>query len=214
MLTRLERRALRSLRLVEKVENIGLENIITTFPNSMSQISGGIASRSSSPMAQLTSLKRITINSNNIVNDMHFDRHQIEDLLQKGLQPKIPQTVDINRVHDLPKTMHKLDNSAHTSTNGNIENTFINSAKRGKQVQRQKSRRNVKNGQRADMSSFEGRLRPDLGHVAIMQVNSQQKDKATEVNKTDETKASQQSITQSFVGTVSSMLFGRKGGWL
>ncbi|GBP16762.1 Trafficking kinesin-binding protein milt [Eumeta japonica] len=51
LLTRLERRALRSLRLVEKVESIGLENIITTQPNAMSQLASGIANRSASPMA-------------------------------------------------------------------------------------------------------------------------------------------------------------------
>ncbi|GBP16736.1 Trafficking kinesin-binding protein milt [Eumeta japonica] len=84
LLTRLERRALRSLRLVEKVESIGLENIITTQPNAMSQLASGIANRSASPMAQLTSLKHIHTNSNNLVSDLHFDRNQIKDVLQKA----------------------------------------------------------------------------------------------------------------------------------
>ncbi|XP_065356318.1 trafficking kinesin-binding protein milt isoform X2 [Calliphora vicina] len=246
MLTRLERRALRSLRLVEKVESIGLENIITTQPNAMSQLASGIANRSASPMAQLTSLKNIHTNSNNLVNDLHFDRNQIKDVLQKGLHPQELQTPTSSkssvgggalRTSDQrePKLkegdtkqkqqqkMHKLDDDAQRAA-GSIMSDLENSSIRAKQMLRQKSRRNLKNGQRPDLGTIGGRVRTDLGRVSPKQHDQplSTRNKASgsiskqisSNNKDHDTKEAQQSITQSFVGTVSSLLFGRKGGWL
>ena len=244
MLTRLERRALRSLRLVEKVESIGLENIITTQPSAVSQLASGIANRSASPMAQLTSLKNIHTNSNNLVNDLHFDRNQIKDVLQKGLHTKETESELIakssvynlndnlnNRDQNQPKirhdntiqySKHKLDDDAQSLTVSNVsslENTSI----RVKQMQRQKSRRNLKNGQRPDLGTIGNRVRTDLGRVSQKQNDqsqcTQNKSSAGSANSSkhlsnNDTKEVQQSITQSFVGTVSSLLFGRKGGWL
>lgn len=238
MLTRLERRALRSLRLVEEVESIGLENIITTQPNAMSQLASGIANRSASPMAQLTSLKNIHTNSNNIVSDLHFDRNQIKDVLQKGLHPQEPPNSSSSKSssnrasnisnqrdtkvrHDDIKQhqqkMHKLEDEAQSST-GSTMSGVDNSNVRVKQMLRQKSRRNLKNGQRPDLGTIGGRVRTDLGRVSPKQNDKPGSSSKTSGSKTidkcQDTKESQQSITQSFVGTVSSLLFGRKGGWL
>ncbi|XP_037811868.1 trafficking kinesin-binding protein milt isoform X1 [Lucilia sericata] len=249
MLTRLERRALRSLRLVEKVESIGLENIITTQPNAMSQLASGIANRSASPMAQLTSLKNIHTNSNNVVSDLHFDRNQIKDVLQKGLNPKELQkptsskssAAGVSRTSDQcenKKTshtdtkqhqkMHKLEDDAQSKAGSNISD-LENSSVRVKQMLRQKSRRNLKNGQRPDLGTIGGRVRTDLGRVSPKQNDqpssthnkssavasgSSSKHISTNGKDHDTKEQQQQSITQSFVGTVSSLLFGRKGGWL
>lgn len=250
MLTRLERRALRSLRLVEKVESIGLENIITTQPNPMSQLASGIANRSASPMAQLTSLKNIHTNSNNLVNDLHFDRNQIKDVLQKGLQPQDVQHPTSSKSYasssasktamqsdskpgqadaQQQQTMHKSDDDAQNTATiavSSMENLRV------KQMLRQKSRRNLKNGQRPDLGTIEGRLRTDLGRVSPKQNERKQTTNTKQLSTAatsassssksvpstdkyrDTKEAQQQSITQSFVGTVSSLLFGRKGGWL
>ncbi|XP_037960876.1 trafficking kinesin-binding protein milt isoform X2 [Teleopsis dalmanni] len=107
---------------------------------------------------------------------------------------------------------------------------------RVKQMQRQKSRRNMKNGmvQRPDLGTIGGRVRTDLGQVSPPLKNEKNAQKTSsgaiskgkhgsgvvqscEENKTTTTQVNgsgpkeTQSITQSFVGTVSSLLFGRKG---
>lgn len=247
MLTRLERRALRSLRLVEKVESIGLENIIATQPNTMSQLASGIANRSASPMSQLTSLKNIHTNSNNIVSDLHFNRSQIKDVLQKGLHTQQKQAkVNLSPSFNLPmedecltvgdqselnniksihrKTQHKNELDAQITTASSVAADKDNSNVRVKQMQRQKSRRNLKNGQRPDLGTIGGRVRSDLGRVSPKQAEETTQNNSASTssyakklltsNKPDNTKDSQQSIAHSFVGTVSSLLFSRKGGWL
>ncbi|XP_059222104.1 trafficking kinesin-binding protein milt isoform X1 [Stomoxys calcitrans] len=241
ILTRLERRALRSLRLVEKVERIGLENIITTQPNPMSQLASGIANRSASPMAQLTSLKNIHTNSNNIISDLHFNRHHIKDVLHKGLHP-LDESPQKNRPQSscLPKC--RAVTSAESQTTSRIQKThetiepdaqctvnnatdIDNSNVRVKQMQRQKSRRNLKNGQRSDLGTISGRVRTDLGHVASKQCETTLTMQNTpssapklirnhSLSDKSETKEASPSIAHSFVGSVSSLLFGRKGGWL
>lgn len=96
-----------------------------------------------------------------------------------------------------------------------------------KQMQRQKSRRALlQNGQRPDLGTVAGKVRPDLGRVANaapsnFAVNG---DGTTDYDApmtttTAETAAAaaqqqQMSIAQSFVGTISSLFFGRKGGLL
>lgn len=245
MLTRLERRALRSLRLVEKVESIGLENIITTQPNTMSQLASGIANRSASPMAQLTSLKNIHTNSNNIVSDLHFNRNHIKDVLHKGLHPHTNATQknlpsssglqtdllqkpvnadELNITTREKKTQEPFEiDTKCTITNSAVDTENTNM--RVKQMQRQKSRRNLKNGQRPDLGTIGGRMRSDLGRVSPKQnessVNLQKSSTSTtsstkKMSTSDKSEAKDvhQSIAHSFVGTVSSLLFGRKGGWL
>ncbi|XP_005175435.2 trafficking kinesin-binding protein milt isoform X3 [Musca domestica] len=238
MLTRLERRALRSLRLVERVESIGLENIITTQPNTMSQLASGIANRSASPMAQLTSLKNIHTNSNNIVSDLHFNRDHIKDVLHKGLnsQSNLPPSsslketapvsklinseLNIQNREGIPPADHEVD-AQKTIVNRTTSDVGISNV-RAKQMQRQKSRRNLKNGQRPDLGTIGGRVRTDLGHVSPKQSDqstssihkTSSSSKRNSTPEKPEAKEAQQSIAQSFVGTVSSLLFGRKGGWL
>nr|XP_014089572.2 trafficking kinesin-binding protein milt isoform X2 [Bactrocera oleae] len=260
MLSRLERRALRSLKLVEKVESIGLENIIVAQPNSMSQLASGIASRSSSPMAQLISLKNLHTCANNVVDDIHFDRDQIKTVLHKGLttptttstcarsDDESVETESISSVISTERTVkneqqHTVINitqnvTAATVTTAAPTNGTSTTESRIKQLQRQKSRRNLKNGiggQRPDLGTINGngagggsgRVRPDLGKVStgpstsaaaksnmtnatITDVSQTKKGAHNKVRETRE----QQSITQAVVGTVSSLLFGRKGGWL
>lgn len=96
-----------------------------------------------------------------------------------------------------------------------------------KQMQRQKSRRALlQNGQRPDLGTVAGKVRPDLGRVAnatpsTFAVNGGGTTDydAPMTTTTAETAAAagqqqQMSIAQSFVGTISSLFFGRKGGLL
>ncbi|XP_017469684.1 PREDICTED: trafficking kinesin-binding protein milt isoform X2 [Rhagoletis zephyria] len=274
MLSRLERRALRSLKLVEKVESIGLENIIVAQPNSMSQLASGIASRSSSPMAQLISLKNLHTCANNVVDDIHFDRDQIKTVLHKGLNtPTKTVSGRDEECHFVNITTEPTATSCGLSTARTIkddgeepstrmgvsQNTAAAVAtttststteSRIKQLQRQKSRRNLKNGiagQRPDLGTIgsgnggasggNGRVRPDLGKVSSTASTSVAKNETAAQAATKESGArpkkrhsdsssggdsaqkvreprESQSITQAFVGSVSSLLFGRKGGWL
>ncbi|GBP16764.1 Trafficking kinesin-binding protein milt [Eumeta japonica] len=102
------------------------------------------------------------------------------------------------------QNMHKLDNDAQNTAS-------IACIKHGK------------------FRTIEGRVRTDLGRVSPKQnenkqtTNIKQSDAASgsgskpavsSNDKYQDTKEAQQSITQSFVGTVSSLLFSRKGGWL
>lgn len=252
MLSRLERRALRSLKLVEKVESIGLENIITTQPNTMCQLASGIANRSASPMAQLTSFKHMqqSAANNGFIDDIHFDRNQIKGLLHKGLtspdysqslfssdnNDTIKKTVkrsDIER-RDPAEVINKKDDDdinlaqpPHAHAQASTTSSGQTTDSRIKQMSRQKSRRNLKNGiasqQRPDLGTISGNIRKDLGKVSPVknqQLPLKQSSERTKMDmrNTDENTSSshepQQSIAQSFVGSVSSLLFGRKGGWL
>lgn len=281
MLSRLEKRALRSLRLLEKVESIGLENIIATQPNAMSQLVSGIASRSASPMAQLTSLKNLQTPNNNYVDDMHFNRSQIRSVLSKGLSNDSLKSIDgesdlLNSINsddscselfainynnssssnsqtpkplkpspkfynssirnnessfpklknhkqneDVESTTMSSTNVPSTSTTTNSETSDI----RLKQMQRQKSRRNIKNGQRPDLGTVNGggngRVRPDLGKVdqnsiagSQQQHNNNYREDRSDAIAMAEAPEPTQTLTQSFVGSISSIFFGRKGGWL
>ncbi|KAH8306698.1 hypothetical protein KR044_006778, partial [Drosophila immigrans] len=270
MLSHLERRALRSLNLIEKVESIGLENIISAQRGHGR--SRGIANRSSSPLSQLSnsscdSLQSLHTSSNSIVDDIHFDRAQIKGVLHRGLKSPTPATTvavsmpnnssattsaynsedsdDQGIVLQLkpratsttttPTTLSKHSaggglgaEAAATTTSGSGMGTGVSSATstasetRLKQMQRQKSRRNLKNGmaaQRPDLGTIAGasggRVRPDLGKVSDSSVTSAAATApSTRAAKSSDNQAAPQSITQSFVGSVSSLLFGRKGGWL
>lgn len=237
VLTRLERRALRSLRLVEKVESIGLENIITTQPNTISQLASGIANRSSSPLAQLNNLRHIHTKSNNTVSDLHFDRRQIKDVLQKGLNSQWNQSLDTVKTSTVTNTINQMPGCAKVpikqslqmsteseqmqeielSANQSMDNTVSTQIK---QLQRQKSRRQMKNGQRSDLGTIGGRIRSDLGRVSSIatdySVSNQQTLSTPNVSTMSamDNKETQPTLKQSFAGTVSSLLFGRKGGWL
>lgn len=223
LLSRLEKRALRSLKLVEKVESIGLENIISTHQHS---VGSGIASRSISPMAQLTSFKNLgsmsgaSSSASSVVDDLHFDREQIKGVLNKGMssekKKKKDKTSDdlfnteeiyINHIPVMqdelvasPSEIFEIESSARAMKPPSSTDIRV------KQMQRQKSRRNLKNGvQRSDLGTVGGKMRPDLGKVtsstiaATASSSSAKKDESPEKPQT------------SFF---SSLFAGRKGGWL
>lgn len=258
MLSQLERRALRSLNLIEKVESIGLENIISAQRG----LGTGIANRSCSTLSTCSgdSLQSLHTSSNSIVDDIHFDRAQIKGVLHRGLKSPTP-AAGADATPAVAKTTTKSglaassgnisSSSAYNSEDSDDQGIVLQlkpkatstatkqsasaaaastaapgsaSETRLKQMQRQKSRRNLKNGmaaQRPDLGTIGGanaggRLRPDLGKVsdsgAAAATSSSSSRKSN--NSENDARAAPQSITQSFVGSVSSLLFGRKGGWL
>ncbi|KAH8273605.1 hypothetical protein KR018_003988 [Drosophila ironensis] len=252
MLSHLERRALRSLNLIEKVESIGLENIISAQRG----LGAGIANRSSSPLSS-GSLQSLHTSTNSFVDDIHFDRAQIKGVLHRGLKSPTPAasaaTVsassstsaynsDDSDDQGLVMKIKPTKSSTPTTTTGKQAQSEPGSAPgaaatstatatasetRLKQMQRQKSRRQLKNGmanQRPDLGTISGgaggRVRPDLGKVSDSSGggggSSKISAKRAEAKATapEEEEAAPQSITQAFVGSVSSLLFGRKGGWL
>lgn len=214
LLSRLEKRALRSLKLVEKVESIGLENIISTTHS----VGSGIASRSISPMAQLTSFKNFNTMSagsssaSSVVDDLYFDREQIKGVLNKGLSSstkKKDKTSDdlfnseeiyINHIPVMPDELlasptETIEPSARAMKPPSSTDIRV------KQMQRQKSRRNLKNGvQRSDLGTVGGKMRPDLGKVTTSAT-------ATSAKKDESPEKPQTSFFSSLFG-------GRKGGWL
>ncbi|KRF77881.1 trafficking kinesin-binding protein milt isoform X2 [Drosophila virilis] len=250
MLSHLERRALRSLNLIEKVESIGLENIISAQRG----LGTGIANRSSSPLSQLSSssssvagdsLQSLHTSSNSIVDDIHFDRAQIKGVLHRGLKSPTPAattTATSMAASSVTSSAYNSEDSddqgivlqrksktssAPTAKMANsaasvaaVEVSATASETRLKQMQRQKSRRNLKNGmaaQRPDLGTIAGsgtsrRVRPDLGKVS--DTSSSGAGTSDAKSSDNESKTAPQSITQAFVGSVSSLLFGRKGGWL
>ncbi|CRL05122.1 CLUMA_CG017968, isoform A [Clunio marinus] len=155
----LEKKALRSLMLLERVETLGLENIVAPSRrvSPLALYSSNIYSSRSSPMAQLTSLRKLTEN-----------RYSDENL----------------KSHVSP--------SSNESQGGDLKKH----SDRKSRVNRQKSRRQLINGhsgQRQDLGTVN--TRPDLGKV--------------ENERNDE-----KSLVEGFVGSISSLLFGRKGGLL
>ncbi|XP_017069664.2 trafficking kinesin-binding protein milt isoform X1 [Drosophila eugracilis] len=253
MLSHLERRALRSLNLIEKVESIGLENIISAQRG----LGSGIANRSSSPLSS-GSLQSLHTSTNSIVDDIHFDRAQIKGVLHRGLKSPTPTTAStsaaatggvarstssstsaynsddsddqglvmkIKPSKSTPPTTTTTAAQSQPTSGSSAQTTASNgtaSETRLKQMQRQKSRRQLKNGmasQRPDLGTISGgaagggRVRPDLGKV-VDSGSSKLSIKRNEAKAAEEEEAAPQSITQAFVGSVSSLLFGRKGGWL
>ncbi|EDV30636.1 uncharacterized protein Dana_GF14960, isoform A [Drosophila ananassae] len=248
MLSHLERRALRSLNLIEKVESIGLENIISAQRG----LGAGIANRSSSPLSS-GSLQSLHTSSNSIVDDIHFDRAQIKGVLHRGLKSPTPAASAAGAAAGGVAISTSSSTSAYNSDDSDDQGLVMKiksstptttaaaqsqptsgagaatgapgataSETRLKQMQRQKSRRQLKNGmasQRPDLGTIAGagggggRVRPDLGRVSDNS-GSKMTGKRDDVKAAQEEEAAPQSITQAFVGSVSSLLFGRKGGWL
>ncbi|GAB0090450.1 milt [Sergentomyia squamirostris] len=222
-LSRLERRALRSIKLLEKVESLGLDNVMgqqSLSSGQVIQIRGisplavhGTAtalyhsrSRNASPMAQLTSLKNLpggqkgdkgTLLSNDAIKAI---------LMKGGVNKRDPEAS--SSTSSVDDTVGDRSDSSEASSSvmgvparpgtGAIDT-------RVKQMQRQKSRRSLVSagGQRPDLGTVGGgggRVRRDLGRVAMPK----------EVARVE--KEEQQ--PKGFVGTISSLLFGRKGGLL
>lgn len=234
LLSRQERRALRSLRLVEKVESIGLENIIHSsahnHPVGISPLAlGSVRSRTASPMTQLTSLKNISHQRRN--DDPYaMDRETVRAVLNKGLSRESLNS-DISTDGSTTSSITKRDSSSDLtiksqlgadsdkstsiSAHSDVNRTPKKTDSRLKQMQRQKSRRSMMNnggGQRPDLGTVGGNSSSNkLSSTKLMQ-------KSMEIDDDDQSsvasEAPQQTITQSFVGSISSLFFGRKGGLL
>ena len=172
-LLHLEKKALRSLKLLEKVEHFGFENAMTTTPSCrispLALYSSNIYTHRSSPMAQLTSLKYLTDKRN---SDENLKSH-----LQGTSQNEVKSPTENN-----PKKHH--------------------SERKFNQVQRTRSRRNI-------LSNGTGQIRQDLGTVHVRTDLGK-----IERQRTDDKPEGEKSIVGEFVGTISSLLFGRKGGLL
>lgn len=164
----LEKKALRSLKLLEKVEHFGIENTMATtsscrITSPLALYSSNLYNHRLSPMLQLTSLKHLAEKRN---SDENLKAHlaSIDDT----------KSVENSRKHQMERKMNRF--------------------------QRQRSRRNI--------VSSSGQIRQDLGTVNLR----------PDLNKTERQKKNEheeeKSLVGEFVGTISSLLFGRKGGLL
>lgn len=156
----LEKKAkMRSIRLLERVENMGIENILANTSSSSRLVSplaihsSNIYTRYNSPMTQLTSLKHLS-------------------------EKKKP-----------------AENETEVAANVAIGSTSEASQARSKQkMQRQKSRRSMNAGQRRDLGTVN---------------NSSKLEQSS-----DKERGEERSLVGGFVGSISSIFFGRKGGLL
>lgn len=162
----LEKKAkIRSIRLLERVENLGIENILVS--NSSSRMvsplalnSSNIYTRYNSPMTQLTSLKHLS------------DKKK-----------------SFGEVEEVDKA-ESIDKASSSSESNQKSEASTSSQSRTKKIQRQRSRRNMNaTGQRMDLGT----------------VNT--------TSKSPESKE-EKSLVGGFVGSISSIFFGRKGGLL
>lgn len=225
LLSRQEQRALRSIRLMEKVESLGLDNIISSNqPVGISPLAlqgspslTGSRSRTASPMAQLTSLKNI---SHRGEDGYAFDRGSIRSALSQATSSDIDS--DTNSECSTTSSVDRIEGNktaatipvAHPSPSRNAGPITQPTDGRLKQMQRQKSRRgllNGSNGQRPDLGTVAGKIRSDLGRVSRSN-NESNANGGVESPKKEERPTIQQSVAQSFVGSISSLFFGRKGG--
>lgn len=238
LLSRQEKRALRSLRLVEKVESIGLDNIIHSSSSSTSSSHHAVGisplalssrSRNASPMTQLTSLKNISHSRRS--DDMYaVDRETIQAVLNKGFSH---DSLDDDITTDGSTTSSITSRSGHstdttlerdkvnTSTTPEATRTPVKTDARVKQMQRQKSRRSLLNsggGQRPDLGTVAGGTRTDGGRMNKKLASTKQMQQSIDGDDDDQlsvaSEAPHQTIAQSFVGSISSLFFGRKGGLL
>lgn len=246
LLSRQEKRALRSLRLVEKVESIGLENIIQGHHQSVgiSPLAlGSVRSRTASPMTQLTSLKTISQQQASRNDDPYAaDRDTIRAVLSKGMShdrlsdisTDCSTTSSITNREDSDVTILSIDKSstshssvetaktsqdmAVTTSRGmnSVSRTSRNSDARVKQMQRQKSRRGMlsNGGQRPDLGTVSNVRRDSTTKTHFGVGNQAVDDISDDLSEASASISSQPSITQSFVGSISSLFFGRKGGLL
>lgn len=179
--SRLEKKAkLRSIRLLQNVEDMGIENILmansSRLVSPLALHSSNIYTRyNSSPMTQLTSLKHL-----------NEKKAACEEEESSGRASTHEASSDVD---DMPSSaaMKSPPNSTSSSTQ-------LSRAK--SKVMRQKSRRNV-NGNAGQRS--------DLGTV------NTSKDRKSPV---EDEKSEEKSLVGGFVGSISSIFFGRKGGYL
>uniref|UniRef100_A0A182NT62 Trafficking kinesin-binding protein milt n=1 Tax=Anopheles dirus TaxID=7168 RepID=A0A182NT62_9DIPT len=266
-LSRLEKKALRSIKIMEKVESIGLENIMLPpqHPPGISPLAlhgtsalytAAATGRGRSPMAQLTSLKHLQDQRRKHQQQQQqddlvlIDKETIKAVLTKGLShDSLKSMASSSGASSGISTAMSSDSDSSSVASLELEprtkettNTAATAspttAARLKQMQRQKSRRNLLNGangssqQRPDLGTVNGSsrpgVRPDLGTVGGNKPaksssggkdgrKSQQHQQAAVPSTTSATatpKEESRSLGQSVYGTISSLLFGRKGGLL
>ncbi|XP_021702516.1 trafficking kinesin-binding protein milt isoform X3 [Aedes aegypti] len=266
-LSRLEKKALRSIKIMEKVESMGVDNFMPHAGHGISPLAlhsssalytSTVRGRTSSPMAQLTSLKHLHDGRMKQPHHQHqqhphgeggllIDKETIKAVLSRGLShdrnassgssdasgsssvasgayaDSDSGTSSISGAAVVKPTVlaKKVTTTEHKSADGTPTPA---TAARLKQMQRQKSRRNLLNGangsQRPDLGTVNGSsrpagVRPDLGTVGgsnkSKSNNSKNEAAAAPVAPVPE---QSRSLGQSVYGTISSLLFGRKGGLL
>lgn len=211
-LSRLERKALKSIRILEKVESVGVDNLMaptTVSPlaiHSTSAVYSGRVRRSDSPMTQLTSLKRLGERneaSGASVDDVVIRKATIKAVLSKGLSDSRSTVSDSDSdASSVASTSSAAESPAKSKTDvkGPTETSAVIADTCVRRMQRQKSRRNM---------NAQGLRRADLGTVDS---NRRSSTITPETNDLDGM-AKESSFTQGFVGTISSLIFGRKGGF-
>lgn len=217
-LSRLERKALKSIRILEKVESVGVDNLMaaptTVSPLALHSTSvySGHVRRSDSPMTQLTSLKRLGSDgqsggSQQQNDDVVIHKDTIKAVLSKGLshEPSTSNLSDsVSAEQPLPSSsLLNSESSASSKTaeiKGPTETSAVIADTCVRRMQRQKSRRHM---------NASGVRRADLGTVNRSTSNVPNNDLGNGLDGI--TKES--SFTQGFVGTISSLIFGRKGGY-
>lgn len=176
-LSRSEKKALSGIRLVEKLERIGIEAILATTTSSTVSplaLQGALYSRRSteSPMQQLTFLKS-SMSSEKLgfssMSSCSSSSTSSRDSSEKSLGDRFGES-------------GRDENEARGRLGKNGANPRLGQNSRGQQ------RRGA------------GATRPDLGQVRP--------------NAPQSVQVSKESATQSALGTISSLLFGRKGGLL
>lgn len=252
-LTRLEKKALRSIKIMEKVESMGVDNFMhhgghhgispLALHGSSALYTSTVRGRTSSPMAQLTSLKHLQDNRKQQGQDeLLIDKETIKKVLSKGLSHEGLKHIssgssDASGASSSSSTsgVYPDSDSGSSASVAAVKTAVVKgkqesaaaasaSAARLKQMQRQKSRRSLMNGangsQRPDLGTVNGSsrpgVRPDLGTVggAAGGSNKTKSNSKNEATATVPVPEQARSIGQSVYGTISSLLFGRKGGLL
>uniref|UniRef100_A0A336LLR6 CSON011190 protein n=1 Tax=Culicoides sonorensis TaxID=179676 RepID=A0A336LLR6_CULSO len=237
-LSRLEKKALRSIKILEKVESIGVDNIMapsssssTISPLALHSTSmyQGRVRRSDSPMTQLTSLKHLSgessssgASSSTNSGNVRIPKETIRAVLNKGLAVNPADELDSDTdsisvtssvLSDEQQPSTSRNDSRHrrtTQTNNNntkgpTETSAVVADSCVRRMQRQKSRRQM-------MNSGHGSRRADLGTV-----NSSHRASVNDLGSVDgyktDSKQNEGLFAQGVVGTISSLIFGRKGGF-
>ncbi|XP_065085625.1 trafficking kinesin-binding protein milt isoform X3 [Ochlerotatus camptorhynchus] len=254
-LSRLEKKALRSIKIMEKVESMGVDNFMHHTGHGISPLALHSSSalytstgrgRTSSPMAQLTSLKHLQdgrMKHQKHQDGLLIDKETIKAVLSKGLSHDSLKNISSGS-SDASGSSSSVASGAYADSDSG--NSSVSGAKpaasarkvadkseatpsaataaRLKQMQRQKSRRNLLNGtngsQRPDLGTVHGSgrpagMRPDLGTVGGSGSNkSKSNSNKNETAAPAPVPEPSRSLGQSVYGTISSLLFGRKGGLL
>lgn len=216
-LSRLERKALKSIRILEKVESIGVDNMITPGTtvsplalHSTSMYTSRVR-RSESPMTQLTNLKHLgeattSMKKSSGNDNVVINKETIRAVLCKGLSQSSSETSSIASFasdYSEPQVQPSKSTSTikgPTETSAVVANTCV------RKMQRQKSRRSM-------INSGQGTRRADLGTVSSTSHRASISDLGSNDKVRQEEKQNEGLFSTGFVGTISSLIFGRKGGY-